>query len=79
MELVIDPKKLSLTSISRVMRLFFKQNLHLPQDLFNELLICADEMVYNAYIHGTLGLSLEQRHCQPCRAGGDHPPKAQPA
>lgn len=63
MELVIDPKKLSLTSISRVMRLFFKQNLHLPQDLFNELLICADEMVYNAYIHGTLGLSLEQRHC----------------
>lgn len=30
-------------------------------NVLNELLVCVDEMVYNAFIHGTLGLSVAER------------------
>lgn len=59
--LVIDPGKFSLAGISSVFNLFFKQNMTLHPDVYNDMLVCLDEMIYNAYIHGTLGLDQEQR------------------
>ncbi len=63
-DLVIDPRKFSLSGIARVFQLFFQQNLKLQQDIYHELLTCVDEMIYNAYIHGTLGLTRQQRQCE---------------
>jgi YesN/AraC family two-component response regulator len=40
---------------------FFKQNMSLSSTLTNELLLCLEEMLYNAFIHGTLNLSLQER------------------
>lgn len=62
--LVIDPGKFSLSGISSIFKLFFKQNMTLHPDIYNEMLVCLDEMIYNAYIHGTLGLDQEQRNCE---------------
>ncbi len=61
LNIVIDPRKFSQFGISKVFNVFFKQNLKLSQDLCNELLTCVDEMVYNAFIHGTLELTPQQR------------------
>ncbi|MBW6514463.1 MAG: response regulator [Candidatus Syntrophosphaera sp.] len=58
---VIDPGKYVQHGISKVCTHFLQQNLAVPQDLMTELLICVDEMVYNAFIHGTLGLTQQQR------------------
>lgn len=58
---VIDPGKFAQHGVSKVCTYFLQQNLDVPQDLMTELLICVDEMVYNAFIHGTLGLTPQQR------------------
>lgn len=58
---VIDPKNFSKFSISKVFNLFLVNNFRLSQNLLNELLICIDEMIYNAFIHGTLKLSVSER------------------
>jgi CheY-like chemotaxis protein len=40
---------------------FFKQNLNLSNTIINEILLCMEEMLYNAFIHGTLNLGIEER------------------
>lgn len=61
LELVINPRKFSQRSINQISKRFMEANLRLAPLIVNELLICVDEMVYNAFIHGTLGLTLQQR------------------
>ncbi|MDD2230560.1 MAG: response regulator [Candidatus Cloacimonetes bacterium] len=58
---VLDPKQFSKFAISKVFNSFLRQSFQLNHNLLNELLICVDEMVYNAFIHGTLGLSILER------------------
>ncbi len=43
---------------------FFKQNLNLTTTVINEMLLCMEEMLYNAFIHGTLGLNIKERTSQ---------------
>lgn len=61
MSFVIDPRHFSKFSLSKVFNLFLMRNFRFNPSLLNELLIIIDEMVYNAYIHGTLSLSYEER------------------
>ncbi len=58
---VIDPKNFSKFSISKVFNVFLVSNFNFCQNTLNELLICIDEMIYNAYIHGTLKLNIDER------------------
>jgi CheY-like chemotaxis protein/anti-sigma regulatory factor (Ser/Thr protein kinase) len=58
---VFDPCYFSKFAISKSFNYFVRQGFQLNHNLLNELLICVDEMVYNAYIHGTLGLSVGER------------------
>lgn len=60
----IDPKKFSQYGFSKVFNNFLINNTSLPKNLTNEILICVDEMIYNAYIHGTLELDNDQRHLE---------------
>ena len=57
----LNPNNFSKFSVSEVFHYFLKQNLNLSRNILNEILICVDEMVYNAYIHGTLGLNMQER------------------
>lgn len=61
LDVVINPLKFSQHSVNRICSKFLEQNIKLPPVIVNELLICVDEMVYNAFIHGTLGLTVQQR------------------
>lgn len=54
-------KDFSKFAISKVFSAYMRNYFKLKPKVLNELLICVDEMVYNAYIHGTLGLSVEER------------------
>ncbi len=58
---VIDPKNFSKFSISKVFNVFLANNFRFSQNILNELLICIDEMIYNAFIHGTLKLNIDER------------------
>jgi len=58
---VIDPTKFSQITINQIMNPFLSQYIDLSQDTLNELFICADEMLTNAYIHGILELTKEER------------------
>lgn len=58
---VIDPIKFSHKTINQIMNPFLSKYLDLSQDTLNELLICADEMLTNAYFHGILELTKEER------------------
>ncbi|MDP2174045.1 MAG: response regulator [Candidatus Cloacimonadaceae bacterium] len=58
----IDPRKFAQYGFSKVFNKYLLNNTALPKNLMNEILICADEMIYNAYLHGTLELDKEQRH-----------------
>lgn len=58
---VLNPVHFSKFAISKVFNSFLRQNFHLSHSALNDILICVDEMVYNAYIHGTLGLSIAER------------------
>ncbi len=57
----ISPQNFAKVGISRVFGQILRNNFKLPADLMNELLICIDEMVYNAFIHGTLRLLPKER------------------
>ncbi len=57
----IDPKGFTQFAISRIFNSFLRQNIQATHNVLNEIMICVDEMVYNAYIHGTLGLSNAER------------------
>ncbi|HPF08427.1 MAG: response regulator [Candidatus Cloacimonadaceae bacterium] len=48
-------------AISKVFSAHLRHRFKVNAEVLNELLVCVDEMVYNAYIHGTLGLSVEDR------------------
>jgi DNA-binding response OmpR family regulator len=54
-------KDFSKFTISKVFSSYMRNYFKVSPKVLNELLICVDEMVYNAYIHGTLGLSVEER------------------
>lgn len=58
---VIDPLRFMQHSVLRILGPFLYRNLDLPQDLLNVILACSDEMLQNAFIHGVLGLTVEQR------------------
>jgi len=58
---VIDPTKFSQITINQIMNPFLSQYIDLSQDTLNELFICADEMLTNAYFHGILELTKEKR------------------
>lgn len=58
---VIDPTKFSQITINQIMNPFLSQYIDLSQDTLNELFICADEMLTNAYFHGILELTKEER------------------
>ena len=57
----LDPRNFSKFAVSEVFHKFLRQNFDLTHNALNEILICVDEMVYNAYIHGTLGLNVQER------------------
>lgn len=57
----LDPRNFSKFAVSEVFHNFLRQNFDLTPNALNEILICIDEMVYNAYIHGTLGLNVQER------------------
>ena len=58
---VIDPTKFSQITINQIMNPFLSKYIDLSQDTLNELFICADEMLTNAYFHGILELTKEER------------------
>ncbi|PKN80482.1 MAG: hypothetical protein CVU48_01715 [Candidatus Cloacimonetes bacterium HGW-Cloacimonetes-1] len=60
MGFIIDPRHLARYSISNVFS-FMLLHLNLNNSIANEVLICIDEMIYNAFIHGTLGLLKHER------------------
>ncbi len=59
---VINPGGFFLHGITKAFSHFMQFNLKLPENLLSELLICVDEMLNNALIHGTLGLTSLQRN-----------------
>lgn len=57
----IDPRHFSKFTITKVFNTFMRQNIPVSSAALNEIMICLDEMIYNAYIHGILGLSVAER------------------
>lgn len=57
----ISAEHFSKFTISKIFSSYLRQYFKIDPMVLNELLICVDEMVYNAYIHGTLELSIEER------------------
>jgi len=57
----IDPCNFSQFALSKVFSSFLRQNITVSHHALNEIMICVDEMVYNAFIHGTLGLNHDER------------------
>ncbi len=57
----IDPRHFSKFTITKVFNTFMRQNIPVSSAALNEIMICLDEMIYNAYIHGILGLSVSER------------------
>ncbi len=58
---VINPVKFTGAGINKIIRPILVKNLDLPQNLLNDILTCADEMLHNAYFHGVLELSPQER------------------
>lgn len=48
-------------SFSSIFNKHLKERFKVNPDALNELMVCLDEMIYNAFIHGTLELDLEDR------------------
>ncbi len=48
-------------AISKIFSAYMRQYFKVDPRVLNELLVCVDEMVYNAYIHGILELSVQER------------------
>ena len=57
----LNAAKFSKYAISKIFSSYLHQYFKLDSKILNELLVCVDEMVYNAYIHGTLGLNPQER------------------
>ena len=57
----IDPENYAKVGISRAFGQVLRTGFRLQPELMNELMICVDEMVYNAFIHGTINLSPAER------------------
>ena len=57
----LNPQHFSKFAISKVFSSFLRQNFHIGNTVLNEILICVDEMVYNAFIHGILVLTTADR------------------
>lgn len=54
-------KNFSKVALSKIFSSYMRQYFKVGSKVLNELLICVDEMVYNAFIHGTLNLSVDER------------------
>ncbi|MGI6198580.1 MAG: response regulator [Candidatus Cloacimonadaceae bacterium] len=61
MEFYIDPARFIKSSLDKAFSFFFEINLGFTRSIASELLICMEEMVFNAIIHGVLQLSAEER------------------
>lgn len=61
---VIDPRKFSGVGVAKILNPLLSQNMDLPHNLLMEILTCADEMLQNAYVHGVLELTDEERLCE---------------
>lgn len=61
LKLSLPPQMFRQVDFIKIFTKFFKQNLNLSNTIINELLLCMEEMLYNAFIHGTLTLELEER------------------
>jgi len=61
LKLSLPPHMFRQVDFIKIFTKFFKQNLNLTNTLINELLLCLEEMLYNAFIHGTLKLNLKER------------------
>lgn len=48
-------------SFSSIFNKHLKERFKINPDALNELMVCLDEMIYNAFIHGTLELNPEDR------------------
>jgi len=57
----LPAKDFSKFGVSKMFSNFLRQYYRINSKVINELLICVDEMIYNAYIHGTLKLSVQER------------------
>lgn len=57
----VSAETFSKFSIARIVTIYFRQFFTANSKTLNELLLCVDEIAYNAYIHGTLGLTIEER------------------
>ncbi|MCB5271988.1 MAG: response regulator [Candidatus Cloacimonetes bacterium] len=57
----ISAEHFSKFTISKIFSSYLRQYFKIDPMVLNELLICVDEMVYNAYIHGTLELTIPER------------------
>lgn len=57
----LNPQRFTQFGFSKVFHRFMSQNTSMTKDEISEVLICTDEMIYNAYIHGTLELNPEER------------------
>lgn len=57
----MSAKNFSKFAISKIFSSYLRQYFRVDPKVLNELLVCVDEMVYNAYIHGILQLTIEQR------------------
>ncbi|MFO7660100.1 MAG: response regulator [Candidatus Cloacimonadaceae bacterium] len=58
---VINPAMFDEVDFTKAFTIFFRNNLNLHSSLINELLLCIEEIIYNALIHGTLKLNLKER------------------
>nr|MDK2850623.1 hypothetical protein [Candidatus Cloacimonadota bacterium] len=57
----LNAAKFSKYAISKIFSSYLQRYFKIDPKTLNELLVCLDEMIYNAYIHGTLGLSPQER------------------
>lgn len=57
----LPAREFSKFALSKLFSSYMRRYFKVGPRVLNELLICVDEMVYNAYIHGTLHLSVEER------------------
>lgn len=58
----MSAKGFSKYGVSKVFHTYLRHYFRTNPKVMNELLICLDEMVYNAYIHGSLKLTLQERN-----------------
>lgn len=59
--ITLPPLMFQKVDFIKIFTKFFKTNLNINNKVINELLLCMEEMLYNAFIHGTLKLKLHER------------------